>query len=83
VIRPEEVIGRLLASDKAEFSLWEQRIDADLVKYSEGELLIDCTATKRVRGQLLAAYTAAGWNVREQQGDQRDPGPWLVFSVKP
>ncbi len=82
MVKPSDVLNRLDAEEEAEFNAWEARIDNTLRCYGGGEKTIDCNASPRVRSRLLTAYQQAGWTVREQCGDQRDPGPWFVFSAK-
>ena len=79
-VSKQEVLSTLTAEEDASLKAWEAKIDAALRTFGGGEKLIDCNAPRRVVDRLIAAYTRAGWNVKHEHGDQRDPGPWLRFS---
>jgi len=77
LITKTEAMSKLAKEDEAAYRAFETRIDAALVKH-DGRTLVGCDANNRVRGKIIADYTAAGWVVK-YCSDQRD-GAYLEFT---
>lgn len=62
MITKTEATTRATAQEDAEFSHWEQKIDAALATHT-GRTIVDIGTSQRVRERLMAAYRKGGWTV--------------------
>ena len=61
---------------------WESKIDQALARFDGQSIQVDVQrTTNKIREKLIEMYSKAGWTVKLGYGDQRDPGPWLEFTV--
>ena len=79
-ISKQDVLSTLTQAEEASLTAWEAKIDAVLRTFDGREKLINCDASRRVVDRLIKLYSDAGWTVKYEHGDQRDPGPWLRFT---
>lgn len=81
MISKQDALGKLDAADKAATDALLARVEAALPKYDGRAIAVDVdkVSAKAIR-QVMAQAQAAGWTVKEQWGDQREPGHWLEFS---
>jgi len=81
MITAHEALTKLTEEDAAQLIMAEARIDAALRNYNGQREVVDVTASPRVIAKLVSMYDAAGWTVKVQHGDQREPGPYLIFTT--
>ncbi len=84
MITATQALTTLDAEDQAALDAAEKRIDAALKKYDGSPVLVDfegSPARRKVLDKLCAMYRAGGWSAEVKSGDQRDPGPWIEFTI--
>ena len=84
MITAKQAISTLTDEDKAALDAAEKRIDAALARYEGTPILVDFGGTntrRKVLDKLCAMYHEGGWLAQVEHGDQRDPGPWIRFTI--
>ena len=83
MITPNEA-KKLNEADQAAVERLDARVTNALKRWDGGTISLDVGgdgSTAKVRAEVRARATAAGWKVLERTGDQRDPGPVWDISV--
>ncbi|GAF88156.1 unnamed protein product [marine sediment metagenome] len=81
VVRPEEVLGKLMTDELVEIDQLEPALDLALGKFDGTKMTIGARMlgnSKRVKDVMLEKYREAGWKI-QYQFDQRD-GDFYYFS---
>jgi hypothetical protein len=84
VITAKHALTTLTDEDQAALVAAEKRIDGALAQYEGRPVLVDFERTntrRKVLDKLCEMYRANGWNAEIKSGDQRDPGPWIEFTI--
>lgn len=84
MITAKQAIETLTDEDRAALTAAEKRIDAALARYEGTPIMVDFGDTKtrrKVLDRLCAMYRDGGWLAQIDNGDQRDPGPWIRFTI--
>lgn len=74
----------LTREDEAALTKAEARIDAALSKWDGMIATVDvgdCALRRPILDVICARYRVGGWVVKVENGDQRDPGPWVELRM--
>ena len=84
MITATQAISTLTDEDRAALEAAEKRIDAALARYEGNPVLVDLEkhpTRRKVLERLCTMYREGGWIAQIKNGDQRDPGPWIEFTI--
>jgi len=84
MITAQQAIKTFTEEDQTALAAAEKRIDAALSLYEGRPILVDFNGTstrRKVLEKLCAMYGEGGWIAVIKSGDQRDPGPWIEFTI--
>jgi hypothetical protein len=84
MITATQAMQHLTDEDTAAMALWEKKIDAALMLYEGRPVLVDFEGSgvrRKVLEKLCEKYREGGWLAQIKSGDQRDPGPWIEFTI--
>ncbi len=84
MITAQQAREHLTDEDHAALKAGEARIDKALQAYEDRPVLVDFANTctrRKVLDRLCEMYRAGGWLTVIKTGDQRDPGPWIEFTM--
>lgn len=84
MISAKQAVTLMTDEDNAALVAGEKRCDAALALYENRALLVDFEksgARRKVLEKLCEMYRENGWTAQIKNGDQRDPGPWIEFTI--